>query len=70
MIFSVTAETDSANDEAVVDESGQQITVVTDEEERVVLTVLGDGVPIGALECRADGTVTWGVFDPEGEWLA
>ena len=70
MIFSVFTWSDPTSDDAVVGERGQQITVVTDEEERVVLTVLGDGVPIGALDCRADGTVTWGAFDPEGEWLA
>lgn len=70
MIFSVSTWSDPTSDDAAVGEPGQQITVVTDEEERVVLTVLGDGVPIGALECRADGTVTWGAFDPEGEWLA
>lgn len=44
------------------------MTLVANDDDHAVLNVLRDGVPIGALDCEADGTAMWNVSDAEGEW--
>ncbi len=54
----------------VIDARGDHSSTMDVEDDHALVTVLRDGVPVGALDLEADGTVTWGVFDPEGEWVS
>ncbi len=54
--------------DTVLDSGGHRTLTEIVGDDHAVLTVLRDGIPVGALDCEAVGTVTCGIFDAEGEW--